>query len=339
MVSQVSIVIPIYNNSATLGETLDSLLAQTDNGWECVLVDDGSTDSSIEIAVDYCQKDDRFKLLMREEVDPKLPKGANSCRNIGLEQASTPFVIFLDADDLLLADAIRDRLTAFEKYSEYDALIFSFRSLSEAGVAESIGNYDPDHESELEYLKAFLSYRIPWQTSCPIWKREFISSQGGFDLNFRRFQDVEFHSRMLLNGSKVKRVYQDDLRYRINTKESKYQQSDFLNVITEAINAYLFKFGKAHADGIMSRTERLPYLRKMSLRLIDNFLLPQREWERIQQTVQTSKRTGIFNASQARATKIYCWLQRTKKYKQKGFGMYRLYSWSRSVSGLKTEVS
>lgn len=94
----ISIVIPLYNREALVGETLDSVLAQTYADWECVVVDDGSTDGSREVVQKYCEKDSRFKMFRRPETRVK---GAATCRNVGIENSSGEFIYFLDSDDLL----------------------------------------------------------------------------------------------------------------------------------------------------------------------------------------------------------------------------------------------
>ena len=81
----VSIIIPVYNRASLLPETLDSIVAQSYKNFECILVDDGSTDNSIEIANIYTSKDKRFKVFSRPS---NIKKGANACRNIGFFKSS-----------------------------------------------------------------------------------------------------------------------------------------------------------------------------------------------------------------------------------------------------------
>ena len=76
----VSIIIPTYNREHLIGETLNSIIAQTHTNWECIVVDDGSTDNTEEVLKNYKEKDKRFIFLKRPD---NLPKGANTCRNIG----------------------------------------------------------------------------------------------------------------------------------------------------------------------------------------------------------------------------------------------------------------
>lgn len=94
----VSIIIPTYNRSHTLGETLDSVLNQIYPNWECIIIDDGSTDKTEELVSSYVNKDARFQFHHR----PKgRTKGANACRNYGFELSKGELIQWLDSDDLL----------------------------------------------------------------------------------------------------------------------------------------------------------------------------------------------------------------------------------------------
>jgi glycosyltransferase involved in cell wall biosynthesis len=105
---EVSVVIPTYNRATSIVRSLESLRAQTFNEWECIVVDDGSTDNTSEVLEHFCTRDDRFSFYKRG-TDRK--KGANACRNIGIEHARGNFITFLDSDDEYLPNHIQDRLT------------------------------------------------------------------------------------------------------------------------------------------------------------------------------------------------------------------------------------
>lgn len=90
---QVSIIIPIYNTEKYLHKCLDSIIAQTFADWECILVDDGSTDNSPQICDAYTQKDSRFYVIH------KTNGGVSSARNAGLNHAKGKFIAFADSDD------------------------------------------------------------------------------------------------------------------------------------------------------------------------------------------------------------------------------------------------
>ena len=78
----ISIIIPTYNRASMLGKTLDSILAQTYTFWECIIVDDGSTDDTIEVVKSYTEKDTRLHFYTRPN---NMLKRANACRNYGFE--------------------------------------------------------------------------------------------------------------------------------------------------------------------------------------------------------------------------------------------------------------
>jgi len=103
----VSIIIPTYNRAHLIGETLDSVLAQTYTNWECIVVDDGSTDTIDEVLKLYCDKDERFQFYNR----PKdRSKGANACRNYGFELSKGEYVQWFDSDDLMKNTLIERQL-------------------------------------------------------------------------------------------------------------------------------------------------------------------------------------------------------------------------------------
>src|SRR5690606_6713113 len=94
----VSILIPNYNKAPYLRETLDSILSQTYLNWECIIVDDHSTDGSYEILEEYANLDCRFKVYKRPD---HLPKGGNACRNYAFILSNGEFVNWFDSDDIM----------------------------------------------------------------------------------------------------------------------------------------------------------------------------------------------------------------------------------------------
>ncbi len=93
----VSIIIPTYNRAALIGETLESVLAQTFTDWECVVVDDASTDHTRSVVEEYCAQDPRIRYVGQ---DPN--QGGAAARNRGVALTESEFVAFLDNDDVWL---------------------------------------------------------------------------------------------------------------------------------------------------------------------------------------------------------------------------------------------
>jgi len=108
--SLISIIIPCFNQAKFLNETLNSVLEQTYQNWECIVVNDGSTDDSENIAKGWVAKDTRFKYFNQ------VNSGVSAARNLALDKAQGNFIQFLDADDLLEVDKIEISIHAMQKY-------------------------------------------------------------------------------------------------------------------------------------------------------------------------------------------------------------------------------
>src|SRR5690554_6896621 len=108
--SLISIIIPIYNVEVYLANCLTSVKNQTYKHFEAILVNDGATDSSAEIATEFVQEDSRFRLIHQEN------KGLSGARNTGLKEAKGEFVFYLDSDDVLLSNALELLVNAAVKH-------------------------------------------------------------------------------------------------------------------------------------------------------------------------------------------------------------------------------
>lgn len=103
----VSIIIPTYNRAHIIGETLDSIIAQTYTNWECIVVDDGSTDDTDEVLKKYIQKDGRFRYLKRPE---NRKRGGNAARNYGFENSIGDYIQWFDSDDYMMVDKLESQI-------------------------------------------------------------------------------------------------------------------------------------------------------------------------------------------------------------------------------------
>ena len=94
----VSIVVPVYNSGRYIESTLESIREQSFSAWECVVVDDGSTDHSLSICENYASEDPRFKVMTQEN------RGVSTARNVGLKVCVGKYVCFVDSDDWIEPD-------------------------------------------------------------------------------------------------------------------------------------------------------------------------------------------------------------------------------------------
>src|SRR5436190_24140540 len=95
----VSIIIATYNRANLIGETLDTLKTQSYSNWECIIVDDGSSDNTEQVVSEFIKDDYRIKFFQRPN---NIPKGPNGARNYGINQSQGEYIMSLDSDDFLL---------------------------------------------------------------------------------------------------------------------------------------------------------------------------------------------------------------------------------------------
>jgi len=196
-------------------ETFESLLNQTCADWEAIVVDDGSTDNSLEICQEFVKADTRFTVRSRD----REPKGASTCRNIGLKIAKGDFVIFLDSDDMLSAQCIEKRVEKITN-GDYDFIVCSTGTFySKINDSESI--WEPKKGN---HLIQFLKHDLPWTIMSSIWKRSFLLKINGFNEKFPRLQDVEMHIRALL---------EKDVKYETFSIVDCYYRIDNSRIITD----------------------------------------------------------------------------------------------------------
>ena len=186
----VSIIIPVFNREKFLTETIDSVIKQTYPNWELLLVDDGSTDRSIQIAQEFANKDARIKSIQRD----RTPKGAPTCRNIGMDVAKGDYLMFLDSDDFMKSDCLNRRVAFMDEHGTFDFSVWHVAKKFADGKTELWSDLSLDND-----LLAFLRAK-GWQTSSSFFRADFVR-QFSWDEQACSWQDWEFHIRILLKSS------------------------------------------------------------------------------------------------------------------------------------------
>ncbi|MCR5452581.1 MAG: glycosyltransferase [Lachnospiraceae bacterium] len=123
----VSIITPVYNGSKYLSETIESVIRQTYTDWEMIIIDDGSSDDSYEIAQNYSEKDGRIKAFSQQN------GGSAAARNNGLKRAQGRYIALLDADDLWEKNFLEEQLKLM-KEKDCVCVYSSYRYIDENGV-------------------------------------------------------------------------------------------------------------------------------------------------------------------------------------------------------------
>lgn len=201
MIFHVSIIIPTHNRSSILGETLDSVLNQSYPNWECLVIDDGSTDYTRQLIEFYCKKEKRISYFSRPK---KKRKGGNSCRNFGLELALGSYVIFLDSDDILAKTCLERRLNLVRQFSHLDFYVFQSQlfisSLNDLEIVPNLLN------KELDDISRFICKDYPWNISAAIINREFLKRvKIQWDESLSIHQDLDFYLKILAKKPSYKK--------------------------------------------------------------------------------------------------------------------------------------
>ena len=189
----VSIIIPTYNRASLLCETLNSVLLQTYTDWECIIIDDGSTDDTANRIAEYTARDPRFRYADRPK---ESIKGANTCRNYGFEISRGEFVNWFDSDDLMYPDFLEKRLTELlaDPSLDFCACIPEIFLDSDP----TIKTISPPQIYRIENFEAdFLLNGFAMYTPSPLWRKRFLAGKWLFDTALYRSQEADFHFRML----------------------------------------------------------------------------------------------------------------------------------------------
>lgn len=218
----VSIIIPTYNRANLISETLNSIIAQTYQNWECIIVDDGSTDNTKQILQRFIDSDSRFQFFCRPE---HKVKGPNSCRNIGFEKSKGEFINWFDSDDILFENSINLRVKNFS--NQIDCVIAKceiFDSSTSLKLFENVilsgGNV----------LKDYYIGNVTYYVAGPIWRRSFLERQKElFDEEIRYLDDWDFNLRMISQNVNIKFVDLPVFRYRFHNY-SLSKQINHLNI-------------------------------------------------------------------------------------------------------------
>ncbi len=194
----VSIIIPTYNRAHLIGETLDSVLAQTYTNWECIVVDDGSTDYTEELMEFYCEEDCRFQYHHRPV---HKPKGANVCRNYGFELSKGEYVQWLDSDDLLSKNKLMSQIRDLKFKNQNTLATCAWSSFLNNSGQEEIKSNFPVFRS-FAHMQQFLDVLAIsggfFPSHAYLLASALVKKTGGWREDLIINQDGEFFSRIFL---------------------------------------------------------------------------------------------------------------------------------------------
>ncbi|WP_299148231.1 glycosyltransferase family A protein [uncultured Dokdonia sp.] len=223
---EVSIIVPCYNQAHFLNDSLQSVLNQIFDAWECIIVNDGSPDNTEEVAQKWCAKDARFKYIK------KTNGGLSSARNAGIAISRGDFILPLDADDLIHSDYLQKLLPVIENNDAIEVV-----SCYSIFFRDTIDNVVNTRKPTGTTIDALLYENMIMATS--LYRKESWNRVGGYDESMKDgFEDWDFWISILKDGAEFKIVPEFLFYYR------KAAASMLTNTVAnhlESVTKYIYK--------------------------------------------------------------------------------------------------
>lgn len=256
-------VVPAYNATATLGETLESIRAQTVTDWKCVIVDDGSTDATYDLAKRYEALDDRFIAITQEN------RGTGGAYNTGVRASTTEWVVICSSDDVLVPEHLRTTLRAIERRPWVDIVAAAGWYWYEDGSrAPAYPEFEYPNEKEWTLIDVL---SVGFYAVGAAYRRSVFDRIDGYN-EAAYLEDYDFWIRAMIAGAR--QVYLSDRLslYRISDAQKSSSHFDMLDqnilVIQEFMDSGLLdSVEKRVALANIARLEELKQEYRLSRRI------------------------------------------------------------------------
>lgn len=197
--SGISVIVPVYNTENYLSKSIESVLNQTFDNFELILIDDGSTDKTGEICDQYAEKDKRVKVIHKEN------GGGSSARKAGIDAAIGKYIMFMDADDAFVNNAFEIAHKTITK-EKVDIVQFGFYKTESIENVEPFGTGDIEIFDSKDALLQIMTQKSPNKFNnllwCKIYKTEIVKKPK-YNLTIRTNNDVPVIARVFYYAEKV----------------------------------------------------------------------------------------------------------------------------------------
>lgn len=204
-----SVIVPVYNAFDTLEATVTSVLDQSDNDWELILIDDGSTDRSLSLMLQLAAKDERVRAISQFNAGP------SAARNLGAQIARGEFLAFLDADDLWSADKLAAHRKFHDSYLGVDASFAQIEFLETAAAGGPTVRTLSTVPNGLLRLTQIVGENPVCTTSNLVVRAGTFAELGGFSVGMDFAEDQEFVARYVDQGFLIMGIDQRLVSYRM----------------------------------------------------------------------------------------------------------------------------
>ncbi len=221
--TKLSVIMPVYNAEKYLKESIESVLNQTYSNFEFIIINDGSTDKSLDIIRNYEKIDDRIILVSRQN------KGLVNTLNEGIELANSPYIARMDADDICEINRFEKQMEFLQKNLKFDVIgscVNVIGNITSNSLIEKYLNKDINDN----FREGLLTYWYCFAHSSVIMKKETIVRVGKYKEN--RAEDLELWLRILKNGGKIVKLHEKLIYFRVNdqSKSSIENKNSYLGI-------------------------------------------------------------------------------------------------------------
>jgi len=190
----ITLIVPVFNNKNFLCQCIKSILSQSYQNFELIVIDDGSKDSSLSIVQKFAKEDQRIRIIAQKH------QGVSAARNAALEIAKGAYIMFVDADDYIEPGTLKSAIYALEK-SKVDCLIFNYKSLQDDGC-KLIDLQPVFRKKNIQNLKALSFINL---TQITVWGKLFKNNAKlpRFCEHLKKLEDCAFLIEYYLQEPKI----------------------------------------------------------------------------------------------------------------------------------------
>jgi glycosyltransferase involved in cell wall biosynthesis len=224
-----SIIIPCYNSETTLETTLESVISQDFEDWEAIIINDGSTDATEEIALRWVEGDKRFKYFAKPN------EGLGKTRNYGIERSNGSYILPLDSDNQLIKDFSKDAIAVFEKNQDIGVIYGDAQYFGEKNGIWKVDDYNLSKMLVDNYIDA-----------CAIYRKKLWDQVGGYDetMPYQGHEDWDFWIALGILNVKFQHLKKIAFKYYVSKNSMIRSFTDEMIVLN---NEYIYiKYNKQY---------------------------------------------------------------------------------------------
>ena len=236
----ISIIVPIYKVEKYLRQCLDSILGQTYEHFECLLINDGSPDNSADICNEYVSKDSRFRYFEKEN------GGVSSARNLGIECSVGAYITFIDSDDWVDSDYLEVLYKSLTD-EKADVAVSTYKQFNMDDNNYYVHSYQRGYEKKIftgpELIDEFIAldtFDYSYRFVCGKLVRKCLLDRIAFNEKTTLGEDMEFWLKLYLISNKIVYVNRDSYVYRVDNVNRHFGLEKIRSDIQQRLNFISF---------------------------------------------------------------------------------------------------